>query len=292
MTKLLKLLGLLVLVSIPAAAQDYEIMFNPPLKAGQRYKLTAVNTETTQSTMTAPQRAPKVEKKELGFEWESVGTILDVDASGNPTKESHIVVKLNRIKGPAREVLLSTGAKVVASRENNKSAFEVDGKPAPPELVTVLKEVMSIRYSGIAADMFGTKERKKVGDSWSIDEERTLDVGKKELVAKNMDVQKVTGKTTLQKVTKDGDTDVLQLTGNLTAKITPPPQDGPTPGEVTMAATMTGAFPVDATNGTKEENFVRTMNFKMSGKAPQNGAVIQLTGFTKQTSTTKVKFLK
>jgi hypothetical protein len=175
MKNLLKLVGLIVLTSLPTTAQDYEIKFHHPTKVGQRFKQTETATENSQTTMTIPGRPPQVKKTEFTIEWESTGTVMEVDSSGRATKESHIIAKMNRIKGTAKEVLLTGGTKVVASVKGKEEVYEIDGKPASRELAEALGHVISLSDGGATDDdIFGTKERKKVGDSWSINEELAL----------------------------------------------------------------------------------------------------------------------
>jgi hypothetical protein len=48
--------SLVVLVAASVAAQDYAIKMQQPLKVGQRYKLTAVASDSSENSVTSEQR--------------------------------------------------------------------------------------------------------------------------------------------------------------------------------------------------------------------------------------------
>jgi len=115
--------SLVVFVAVSAVAQDYAIKIQQPLKVGQRYKFTAVASDSSENSMTSGQQVLKSQKEELSLEMESEATVLAIDSKGRPTKESHTILKL--LEGPEKKPMLAAGTKVIASRPGQKTVFEV-----------------------------------------------------------------------------------------------------------------------------------------------------------------------
>src|SRR5690349_16910901 len=112
MNGLLKFVGLIVLGSVSAVAQeapDYAIKLQQPLKSGQRYKLTATGRDTSTNSMTVADEVVKKESENSTYEFESIVTVIEVDAGGRPTKESHSVTKFFKSKGGTNQSLFSKG---------------------------------------------------------------------------------------------------------------------------------------------------------------------------------------
>ena len=286
------LCSLIVLLTASVSAQDYAIKIEQPFKVGQRYNLTVVATDSSEMTMTAEQRPPKIQDEDQDIQMESVATVLAVDANGRPTKESHTIVKL--LQGAAHEPLLAAGTKVTASRADRKKMFEINGAPAMGAVAKALDLAVDITSGGPTDDeIFGTTERKKVGDSWPLNESVAMKDANEKLGAMGMSVNSVKGTTTLQKVTREGGVDVFHFKANLNATATASPAaKGPfTAGGTTMDATFTGAMPEDITKSGLEEGETMTMVMKVSGKPTPEGPVVQLSLKAKRSVTRKFKLL-
>ena len=283
--------SLLVFVAASVTAQDYAIKMQEPLKVGQRYKFTAVASESSENSMTSGGRVLKEEKEELSVEMESEATVLAVDTKGRATKESHAIVKL--LQGSEKKPLLAAGTKVIASRSDRKTEFEIGGAPAPAAVAKALGVAVEITSGGPTDDeIFGTTERKKVGDSWPMNEALALKDSKEKLAASGLNVTSVKGTTTLEKVTKDAGVDVMHLVGNMTATLSPAPKGPFTSAESTMTATFTGAFPTDFSKSRREEGSTMTMVLKASGKPNPQGPVVQVSGKMKRSATRQYKLVK
>ena len=283
--------SLVVLVAASVAAQDYAIKMHQPLKVGQRYKFTAVASEYSENSMSSEQRVLKNQKEELSLEMESEATVLAADAKGRPTKESHTIVKL--LQGAGKEPMLAAGTKVIASRTGSKAVFEIGGKPTTGVVAKALDLAVSITSGGPTDDeIFGTTERKKVGDRWPMNESLALKDANEKVATAGLSVASVKGTTTLQKVTTDGGVEVIHLLANMTATLSPAAAKGPlTSVDSTMTATFTGAFPTDITKSVREEGATMTIVLKASGKPNPEGPVVQISGNAKRSSTRQYKLL-
>jgi hypothetical protein len=280
--------SLAILVAAHVSAQDYAIKMHQPLKVGQRYKFTAVGIESSENSMTSQERVLKNQKEELTLEMESQATVLAVDAKGRPTKESHTVVKL--LQGAGKEPMLAAGTIVIASRPGRKTVFEIGGETATSAVAKALDLAVSITSGGPTDDeIFGTTERKKVGDRWSVNEALALKDSNEKLSTAGMSVESVKGTTTLQKVTKDGSVEVIHLLGNMTATMSATAKGPFTFADSTMTATFTGAFPADITKSVREEGLTMTMVLKASGKPNPEGPVVQISSNLKRSVTRQFK---
>ena len=281
---------LLVLFVASVSAQDYAIKILQPLKVGQRYNLTVVASDSSEMTMTSEKRTPKSQKEERNIEMESTATVLAVDANGRPTKESHTIVKL--LQGDAKEPLLVAGTKVLATRSGRKRVFEIEGVPVMGAAAKALDLGVNITSGGPTDDeMFGTTERKKVGDSWPMNQTVAMKETNERLGAMGMGVASIKGTTALQKVTRDGDVNVLHFKSTLNATASPAGKSPFTSADTTMDATFIEAVPEDMTRSLLEEGFTTTMTMKASRKPNPEGLVVQISMKAKRSITRKYKLL-
>jgi hypothetical protein len=282
--------ALLVLMAATVAAQDYAIKLGLPLKVGQRYQFTATGSQSSENTVTAEERVVRNQKEELSLEMESEVTVLAIDAKGRSTKESHTIKKL--LQGEGKQPLLEAGTKVVASRPGSKQVFEIAGEPVADDVAKALELALEITSGGPTDDeIFGTTDRKKVGDRWPMNDALALQDGNAKLAGSGLAITKITGATTLQKVTKAGAVDVLHLAADLTATLAPAAQSPFTIADSTMTAAFTGAFPTDPTKSVHQEGETMTMSIKASGKPNPEGPVVQVASILKRSINRQWKLL-
>ncbi|HEX5221606.1 MAG TPA: hypothetical protein VFZ59_18725 [Verrucomicrobiae bacterium] len=282
--------SLIAFIAVSATGQDYAIKMQQPLKVGQRYKFTAVASEASDNSMTSGSRVLKEEKEELSVEMESEVTVLAVDAKGRATKQSHRIIKL--LQGAEKKPVLAAGTKVIASRSDQKKEFEIGGAPAPVAVAKVLNLAVEITPGGPTDDeIFGTKERKKVGDQWPLNEALALQGAKEILAASGATVRSVKGTTTLQKVTNEGGVEIIHLVGNVTTTLSPAPKGQFTFTDSTMNASFSGAFPSDFSKSARKEGETMSLEFKASGKPNPTGPMVQISAKSKQSATRQYKLL-
>jgi len=293
MKKTLLTFAVVMIAAWSVSAQDYAIKLNYPLKADQQYKYTASGTETTKNLVASDDQTISDEKSDSKADLASTVTVIAVDSFGRPTKESHTIETFSYTKDGNKKDLLSAGAKVVAFRQDSKMAFEVDGKEASSTVSKALERVIDISAGGPPDDeIFGTKERKKVGDSWSINEEAAKKSLEKQVEEGKLKVEKISGKTTLQKVTRVGDSDVVHLAATMNATVKPEIGVPVSNLSATMTGTMTGAIPADQAKGTREESMEIIFSMKGSMKPDPSAPTMKLDVTAKQTISITRKLLK
>jgi hypothetical protein len=159
-------------LTVPVLAEDYEIRLHRPRKAGQTYRLNVSGSDHSQMSMDINSKPEKRDTEDMTIDFESIVTILEVGKKGNPVKESHRIVRCNRAENGARIALVPTGSILVASKVNEKYQFTLEGKEPSPEAKEAFEMAISLDDSDSTEDdAFGTKARKKIGDSWPINAE-------------------------------------------------------------------------------------------------------------------------
>ena len=119
-------------------------------------------------------------------------------------------------------------------------------------------------------DVFGTKDKKKVGDSWKINAKDLAESAGNDKV--KIDPKNVTGEISLACVVKAGGHECLELKGNFTVRGLKPPADFPRNLRV-IKSEMTGRvhskIPVDTSLPEVENNMVMTMIMEVGSRRGQ-----------------------
>lgn len=255
-------------------AQSYEIRLERPEKVGQKSRIVVSARRSLTVTATEGEKVTLVKSERLFVEADGVQIALEVNAKGATTNLSIQFDKLDKLEGTLRTALLPKGSTVTASSTGNKVTFELDGKPVSTELRDALALLHLLPRRPDAAnddDVFGTSERKKVGDSWPINAERCAqdfwDAGLP--VAK----ENFTGTVTLDRLAKVGELDCLQVSVNFAEKGIAP-TNLPADAQVIKSeekAVMTGKFPVDVTLPCPEYSLEADATMVVRGKQRANG---------------------
>lgn len=228
-----------------ASAEDYQIKLVRPVKIGERYALVARGTQEQHMTITvAGQRTPPKDEM-MSIALTAKAVVLVVSAGGSEMKTRFTVTRLTNTAGARAAEVLPAGTIVIAERVGSKTAFQVAGAPATHDVAQALGVVISLDSDGGANDdtVLGTKERKKVGDSWQIDAAAAA-ADARTRSQLQVDAANITGKATLADVLKDG----LKVTAVIEMKhVGIPLPPGVTVKSSVFSAHFSGVFPVDAT---------------------------------------------
>jgi hypothetical protein len=223
--------------------KDYEICLSRPLTVGQEYRFSATGRISNRTTLKIAGQSLNPENQEFSVECEAAAKVLAVNAQGEATQLSLSQVKCVRTDGSEKKSLLPDGAVVVAEAKADQDVFTVNGAPPAQEAQAALDLVINLGKGKSSDDeVFGTRQRQKVGDRWPVNAEAAAkDIQKIAKVAKD----DITGSVTLEKVVKVGDVDCLQIAGEMTvSNFAPPtPPDAP-PANVTLRILFSGLVPV------------------------------------------------
>jgi hypothetical protein len=285
---------ILVMVCSRVFAQDYEIRMERPEKAGVKYELTASGSESEYMTMSDPNQVIKEGKSSISGELKGLVTILETDEM---MRESKIKLTVSRcaitIDGKDYENnVLTKGTEIIALLDKPKETFLIDNKPVPEEIGKFLSLFFTTNSSVLTDDdVFGTKERKKVGDSWPVNS--TL--AAKDLTGFEMPVapEDVKGSTKLEKLVDVDGIKCLYLRGKLQINnMTPPLPPGFTIDLSNMTALFSGEFPVDTSIIPLSRMMTMTVTFSGKGKQGSDSAEVKIYVEQSQTAEERYKLLK
>jgi hypothetical protein len=212
------LLALFVQVSALLAADDYVIRLTRPSKVGDRFRIDARGSTREQERITVGDQVQK-DDKDMSVHLVAAATILAVDSKADATKIEYLIESCQKNSAGKTEEVLPAGKKVVAeSNAEGETVFTVDGDPALKDISKALGVVISAHTPGAPSDdeIFGTSERKHVGDTWSIHTETTAAYLSK--AGLKVSPENLKGTVSLDAVKTVGAVKALALTAHLSAK--------------------------------------------------------------------------
>ena len=274
---------LLAAVSVRAAepeptapdAAAHEIRLHRPVRAGQSYRMAAVGRQEARRVVTSGGKVVQDKARSFSVDFESVVTILKADANGKSLRQKHVVVTCTRFQDGRRTTLIAKGKVVIASAREADTAFDIDGRPVDKDVAEALSLVVGLSRDTPTDDqLFGTPDRQRVGQSWPVNATlAAAGMRKRKLPVKDEDVS---GTVTLEKLTKVGHTDCLQIAVDLAAKNLPLPL----PRDVAiqraeLQVKLLGFFPIDASRQPIEKT--REMRITLRSTATPDPAKPELT---------------
>ena len=284
-------LALILAFAGTAPAQDaptdkaYEIKLVRPLKVGQKYALTADGALVRNVKVTRGGETREQPEEGYGVRLEATVEILALDEVGEEAKLSCTVEKCARITPEGETELLAKGKVFIAEGKGKDTKFSLpDGAELPKESADALDLVISMDTNDKLTDddMLGTKDKKKVGESWPVTAEAIAkDSERVGVVVNPGDVE---GTFRLDGLERVGDVECLKMSGNLrvkklVTKADANEDDGLPEGFVvdngSMEAKYTGLFPVDASVGSLAETASVTFVTFIKGAAGGDQVTIE-----------------
>ena len=166
----------LLLFAVAALAQDYEIRIGcQRCNVGSKQRIQITGTELMKTVISAANQPDQVTEEGFTVQFTADATVLETDAKGHITAKSFSVVSSKITQDGVTKPLLPPGSVILAKVQGEEKVFHLNGKPVDDNLKKVLSFVIQL-YSGGLDDneLFGTRERKKVGESWSISDEAMM----------------------------------------------------------------------------------------------------------------------
>ena len=269
-----------------ALAQDYEIKLTRPTKVGAEYHVAVVGHDSMKSTVKVDGKVVEEQSKNFSVDFESDVKALEVDKNGEPSKVSLTVDKCILKQGGAEKPLLAKGAVVIASVKDDKAVFETAGQPVDAETAEALGLVVQLGKPRASDDeIFGTKERKKVGDHWAMNAELAAKELQDAMKGSTVKKEDVAGTVTLDKVVKVGTTDCLQISAEMTvSNVTMPDRKV---AQMKVQAHFLGLFPIDFSKDITEESDSITMSITVKDKPDPDGPEIVVESVAEQSLNVK-----
>jgi hypothetical protein len=149
--------------------QDYGIHLDRPLKSGDQSQVLVSGKSFEEILITSDAEVVQHTKDEFSVEYTVTRKVLEVERAGRPSKVQDTIQRLWVTRAGNRTELAPPGAILVATIEDKKKKFRIDDKTVSTETAKALKVVIDISTGGATDDdIFGTRTRKKVGDSWNM----------------------------------------------------------------------------------------------------------------------------
>jgi hypothetical protein len=283
-----------LLVCSRVFAQDYEIHMTRAAKPGDRYELIASGSLSEQMTMSSQGQVLRNNKRFLSAKLEGIVTVLQVDELKREKILSLLVSKsvMSTNVNANKEEALPTGTQVVAQLRDGQKEFLIDGKAVSEDIAKMLDLFISFPTTQTTDDdIFGTKERKKVGESWTVNSIMAV----KDLASDGVEVDlaNIKGHTKLEKVVTVEGIKCLLLSAKMEiSKLVPPLPSGLTVEKSNMSAIFSGEFPLDISIRPLSQKNNMSMEVLAKGKfSPDTPEVTLSTEMTKS-GYEKYRFLK
>jgi hypothetical protein len=261
----------------------YAIKIARPVPVGTKYELKADGAMLRQVTLHVAGRAQKQPDDGFGVRLEGTVEVLALDDVGEESKVACTVDKCTRITSEGETELVPKGKVILAEGKgkDTKFHFQDDGKELSKQASDALELVISLDTGDTVSDdeMFGTKDKQKVGGEWPVTAEAVArDAGRVGVIVKPADVE---GSFKLEGVEKVGNVDCVKLSGSLKMKklLRKDDEDDGLPKGFTvtggsMEARYGGLFPVDPDLGSLSESVSMTFLTNVKGKGgPANQEV-------------------
>ncbi|MEY2491678.1 MAG: hypothetical protein QOH24_629 [Verrucomicrobiota bacterium] len=248
------------------AQQDYEIRLNRSLKPGNRFEVSARGRHLREIRI-SPAHEPLQETKDA-FEVEYAATrkVLEVDEAGRSTKVADIIQQLSVIRAGNHTELAQHGASLVAFVQGTKKIFEIDGQRVDDQTEKALQVVIDVSTGGPSDDeVFGTRARKKIGESWSMNKPLAVeDVAKRF----SIELRDLAGEVRLESVTHESTGDVLKIVCRFKGDARPLLSTAITSSRGPFEATWSTKIPVDPSLARTEDSIALNFQFQGKGGAP------------------------
>ena len=269
-------LFLLALATAPTLSADasYVVRLTRPRRVGDRYRLEARGRMQERQRVTIGGKETGNEAKDLDVHLVAAARVLAVDSTSSPTRIEYAIESCRQTAAGKTDEVLAPGRRVVAEVRNGQTLFADEaGEPLPPETRESLSAVLSAHVPESPTDdqIFGTRERKRVGDEWPINSDAAAhDLSKSGLSVLAANLK---GTARLAAARKVDGVQALEISAKLHAE----QMEIPTPGGVhleraAMDGDFTGLFPADPESRVLLPDRVGfRMTFRMSGQKPDTG---------------------
>jgi hypothetical protein len=259
-----------------AQKDTYIVRLTRPSKVGDRYSVMIRGQEHRKQNATLISGSTvNAEENLIEIEMAAVAEVQAVDGKQHPARIAYTMERCNKTEGGVVSEVIQRGRTVVAENRKGETVFTLDGKRAKTKVAEVLKIILSIdeTESPSSDELFGTKERKLVGEEWNIQPM----VAFKELKFKGIKVKPsdISGGVQLRSVRKHDDIDVLDWGGRLVLNNVYVPIPVATDGKMKVEVLVWGSVPVNPEDSRKvAESYL--MKGKFSGRLSASGVDVQI----------------
>ncbi len=222
--------------------------------------------------------------KTIDVELDAVAEVLAVDSKQQGTRMAYTIARAQQNENAQTTEILARGRVVVVEHRDGRTQFTVDGEKPPRTIEEALGIVISAHEPNSATDdeIFGTRERKRIGDEWGINAEAAA----KDFTSRGVKIepQNIQGATKLVAAKTHEGTKVLELQGKIRiGNLTLPMPPGAQIDRSHVEALFWGLFPQDpkATRRVAESMLLKT-GFAVRMQKPDTGEEVLIEALVEQ----------
>lgn len=288
--------AILVLATIPYPAigddRRYEIKLDRPCKVGDEFVVTATFRRSSTQTVTLGKDS-RDSADEFAYELQAAVKVLEVDDAGRTYALSLDVTQCTRSEGPTTTRLVEKPTVVLGSLTGKEGTFTVDGRPVDKALGAVLEQLVPWGQCQRSKDrIFGTTDRKRVGDQWPINTDLDADDLADSPFLANAK-EDVKASSVLEKITAvDGVECMVVTTDVKTSNLDLLKGTGLTVDASTVKIHGSSILPVDTALGAVERSSTMSAHVTGSGPIGPNGQTVRTDTTVNDTSTWKFTYPK
>ncbi len=247
-------LSALFLIPFAAAAEDYAIKFDRPLKVGDRYHISSKGTQDRVTNVKAGDRVLPEKREALVADLTAEVEVLAVSPKGKEKKVLVTVSKFAFQSDGHSENLVPDGTQLTVEYVNKKTEFSIDGHPADEKVSKALGVVFKLSSDETSDDViFGTDQRQKVGQRWTMNSAAAAAALGTEFEAK-FDAKDIQGGCRIQEVVPTAGGEALRIEGDLTlTSLKVPLPEGMKVRKGRVKSKLSGLMPVDSRQGLIEQ---------------------------------------
>ncbi|MBS0658205.1 MAG: hypothetical protein JSR82_08165 [Verrucomicrobia bacterium] len=255
------------LLSLPAAAaEDYLIKLDRPMKVGDRYRVVTKGSQVQVSNVRAGDKVIPEQRQAREVEFEAAVEVLAVSPKGKPQKVRLTETKVSaKADGKPAEVF-PDGTAIEAEYTTKKTVYTRDGKPLEDKAGKLLAVVFRLSGDESPDDtMFGTTERKQVGQRWNLNAEAAA-AALSSSTGTKFEAKDLQGGCTLEAVVPGAGGPALRIAGDfLINSFQVPLPNGLRMRKGRVTSKIGGLFPVDPAKGVLQQNISTITEIEADG---------------------------
>jgi hypothetical protein len=193
--------------------QDYEIRLHRALNAGAKYRIVASGQAFERIDLFAGGKQVNQKEEGISFDLDATATALAVDPLGRPIHYTLLIEKLLASPDGGNRVTLERGTVITGRLEGQRVVLTVGDTPIDALAAKIIGILIPTpTTTGTDDDVFGTRERKKVGDTWPINAEAAARY-LSELLKSGIHDSNIKGETTLSRAGVGAAGEVVMIGG-------------------------------------------------------------------------------
>jgi hypothetical protein len=283
----------MLLFSPAALAQEYDIRLIKEAKVGDQYRVDTTARRITKMTAFRGKAAVKNQGDELTTELVSSVKVLETNENERATKVALSIEKCVITTGGNTKLLIDTGRVVIGSRQGRGKFFTIDNVPVDP--ITNKALSMAVSFGDVGPtddDIFGTREKRRVGDSWEINA-ALVAKSLKEIFNISTGEGDVKGGATLEGTVKSGRQEYLVISAWLSIdSFSVPLPDGVKIQDGQVKGSFSGKFPVDPVRERVGESSKIATWFTAVGPPDPKFEGLTIEGVMEQSVTREIEYLQ